>query len=87
MTAHALRRRACGTQVKASSVNWREAWEAGLKRANVVVVVGIVAGCLNQVLLHSTGITSWHDESCGLAMSGADCTEDIGGARALVMRY
>jgi len=51
-----------------------------------VGVIGDVAGYLDQVLVHGMGVTPRHDESGRLALLGADRAEDIGRARALVVR-
>ena len=45
-----------------------------------------MAGDFGQVLRHRVGVAPRHDESCRFAELGADCTEDIGRPRALVVR-
>lgn len=35
--------------------------------------------------VHRVGIAKWQDEPCRLSLLGTDCTEDIGGFRALIL--
>lgn len=51
-----------------------------------VGTVGDISGNLDKMLVHGMGIAPWHNESSSLAVPGADRTEDIGGACALVVR-
>ncbi len=51
-----------------------------------VRIAGDVSGYLGQMLVHGMGIAPRHDESGGLAVFGADGTEDIGRVGSLAVR-